>query len=161
MKKRQRRRKTTSLPSLPRLRKGCIGSMEEYRNNVAEFSRMVRNKKRQGTLTEAERMKEILQLNGMLSTLYDMQDKIEKKIVRKEGDEDQEEEEPVTIKKGVVTVTVPKLPEEHEDPESLAHSEEFGKLLDGAPVPLVEKKKEPEPVPEVHPALKEIFHDST
>jgi hypothetical protein len=106
-------------------------------------------------------MKEILQLNGMLSTLYDMQDKIEKKIVRKEGDEDQEEEEPVTIKKGVVTVTVPKLPEEHEDPESLAHSEEFGKLLDGAPVPLVEKKKEPEPVPEVHPALKEIFHDST
>jgi hypothetical protein len=130
--------------------------MEEYRNNVAEFSRMVRNKKRQGTLTEAERMKEIMQLNGMLSTLYDMQDKIEKKIVRNEGTEEQEEEI-VEIKKGEVTVTVPKSPEEHEDPESLIHSEEFGKLLDGAPVPLVEKKKEPEPVPEVHPALKEIF----
>jgi hypothetical protein len=157
MKKRKpRRRKTTSLPSLPRLRKGCIGSMEEYRNNVAEFSRMVRNKKRQGTLTEAERMKEILQLNGMLSTLYDMQDKIEKKIVRNEGTEEQEEEI-VEIKKGEVTVTVPKPPEEQEDPESLIHSEEFGKLLDDAPVPLVEKKKEPEPVPEVNLALKEIF----
>ena len=157
MKKRKpRRRKTTSLPSLPRLRKGCIGSMEEYRNNVAEFSRMVRNKKRQGTLTEAERMKEILQLNGMLSTLYDMQDKIEKKIVRQEGTEEQEEEI-VEIKKGEVTVTVPKPTMEQEDPESLIHSEEFGKILEEMPVPLVEKKKEPEPVPEVHPALKEIF----
>ena len=157
MKKRKpRRRKTTSLPSLPRLRKGCIGSMEEYRNNVAEFSRMVRNKKRQGTLTEAERMKEILQLNGMLSTLYDMQDKIEKKIVRNEGTEEQEEEI-VEIKKGEVTVTVPKPPEEQEDPESLIHSEEFGKILEEMPVPLVEKKKEPEPAPEVIPALKEIF----
>jgi hypothetical protein len=117
---------------------------------------MVRNKKRQGTLTEAERMKEILQLNGMLSTLYDMQDKIEKKIVRNEGT-DEQEEETVEIKKGEVTVTVPKPPEEQEDPESLIHSEEFGKLLDGAPVPLVEKKKEPEPAPEVIPALKEIF----
>jgi hypothetical protein len=156
MKKRPRRRKTTSLPSLPRLRKGCIGSMEEYRNNVAEFSRMVRNKKRQGTLTEAERMKEILQLNGMLSTLYDMQDKIEKKIVRKEGTEEQEEEM-VEIKRGEVKVTVPKPPEEQEDPESLIHSEEFGKIIEEMPVPLVEKKKAPEPIPEVHPALKEIF----
>ena len=158
MKKRKpRRRKTTSLPSLPRLRKGCIGSMEEYRNNVAEFSRMVRNKKRQGTLTEAERMKEILQLNGMLSTLYDMQDKIEKKIHLKPGDNPEQEEEIVEIKKGEVTVTVPKPPEEQEDPESLIHSEEFGKILEEMPVPLVEKKKEPEPAPEVIPALKEIF----
>jgi hypothetical protein len=142
--------------------------MEEYRNNVAEFSRMVRNKKRQGTLTEAERMKEILQLNGMLSTLYDMQDKIEKKIVRNEGTEEQEEEI-VEIKKGEVTVTVPKPPEEQEDPESLINSPVFKEIVANAtdqcvkemmnemPVPLVEKKKEPEPVPEVHPALKEIF----
>jgi hypothetical protein len=158
MKKRKpRRRKTTSLPSLPRLRKGCIGSMEEYRNNVAEFSRMVRNKKRQGTLTEAERMKEILQLNGMLSTLYDMQDKIEKKIVRQEGTEEQEEET-VEIKKGEVTVTVPKKLDEVEDPESLSNSPMFGGILNDMPVPLVEKGKyTPEPVLEVHPALKEIF----
>src|SRR5271157_5532066 len=103
-------------------------------------------------------MKEILQLNGMLSILYDMQDKIEKKIVRQEGTEEQEEET-VEIKRGEVMVTVPKEPEMHEDKESLVHSEEFGQLLDGVPIPLVEKKKEPEPVPEVHPALKEIFKE--
>jgi hypothetical protein len=85
-----------------------------------------------------------------------MQDKIEKKIVRNEGTEEQEEEI-VEIKKGEVTVTVPKPPEEQEDPESLIHSEKFGKILEEMPVPLVEKNKGPEPVPEVHPALKEIF----
>ena len=119
---------------------------------------MVRNKKRQGTLTEAERMKEILQLNGMLSTLYDMQDKIEKKIFKKDGDDPEQEEEEVEIKKGKVTVTVPKSPEEQEDPDSLAKSPMFAGILNDMPVPLVEKKKEPYPLAETHPALKEIFN---
>jgi hypothetical protein len=61
------------------------------------------------------------------------------------------------IQKGEVTVTVPKEPEMHEDKESLVHSEEFGKLLDGARVPLVEKKPEPVPEPEVNTTIKEIF----
>ena len=151
------KKRKSPLPSLPRLKKGTIGTMEEYRQNVADYSRMVRNNKRRGQLTEEQRMKEILTLNSMLSTLYDMQEKIEKKIVKKEGDNPDQDEPEVEIKKGEVTVTVPPEPEMHEDKESLVHSEEFGKLLDGAPVPLVERKPEPVPEPEVNTTIKEIF----
>ena len=131
--------------------------MGEYLKNVGEYSRFVHNNARKGQLTEEQRMKEILTLNSMLSTLYDMQEKIEKKIVKKEGDNPDQDEPEVVIQKGEVTVTVPKEPEMHEDKESLVHSEEFGKLLDGAPVPLVEKKPEPVPEPEVNSTIKEIF----
>ena len=151
------KKKKSPVPALPRLRKGTIGTMGEYLKNVAEYSRFVNNNKRKGQLTDEQRMKEILTLNSMLSTLYDMQDKIEKKIVKKEGDNPDQDEPEVEIKKGEVTVTVPPEPEMHEDKESLVHSEEFGKLLDGAPVPLVEKKPETVPEPEVHPTIKEIF----
>ena len=131
--------------------------MGEYLKNVGEYSRFVHNNARKGQLTEEQRMKEILTLNSMLSTLYDMQEKIEKKIVKKEGDNPDQDEPEVVIQKGEVTITVPKEPEMHEDKESLVHSEEFGKLLDGAPVPLVEKKPEPVPEPEVNTTIKEIF----
>ena len=131
--------------------------MGEYLKNVGEYSRFVHNNARKGQLTEEQRMKEILTLNSMLSTLYDMQEKIEKKIVKKEGDNPDQDEPEVEIKKGEVTVTTPKEPEMHEDKESLVHSEEFGKLLDGARVPLVEKKPEPVPEPEVNTTIKEIF----
>jgi hypothetical protein len=131
--------------------------MGEYLKNVGEYSRFVHNNARKGQLTEEQRMKEILTLNSMLSTLYDMQEKIEKKIVKKEGDNPDQDEPEVVIQKGEVTITVPKEPEMHEDKESLVHSEEFGKLLDGAPVPLVEKKPEPVPEPEVNSTIKEIF----
>ena len=136
---------------------GTKGTMEEYRTNVAMFARIVRDPERKKTLSTRLRMDELITLNKMLATLYDMQEKIEKKVVRKEGTEEQEEEI-VEIKKGEVTVTVPKEPEMHEDKESLVHSLEFGGILTEMPVPLVEKKKEPVPEPEVHPALKEIFH---
>jgi hypothetical protein len=131
--------------------------MGEYLKNVGEYSRFVHNNARKGQLTEEQRMKEILTLNSMLSTLYDMQEKIEKKIVKKEGDNPDQDEPEVVIQKGEVTITVPKEPEMHEDKESLVHSEEFGKLLDGTPVPLVEKKPEPVPEPEVNTTIKEIF----
>jgi hypothetical protein len=131
--------------------------MGEYLKNVGEYSRFVHNNARKGRLTEEQRMKEILTLNSMLSTLYDMQEKIEKKIVKKEGDNPDQDEPEVVIQKGEVTITVPKEPEMHEDKESLVHSEEFGKLLDGASVPLVEKKPEPVPEPEVNTTIKEIF----
>jgi hypothetical protein len=131
--------------------------MGEYLKNVGEYSRFVHNNARKGQLTEEQRMKEILTLNSMLSTLYDMQEKIEKKIVKKEGDNPDQDEPEVVIQKGEVTITVPKEPEMHEDKESLVHSAEFGKLLDGAPVPLVEKKPEPVPEPEVNSTIKEIF----
>jgi hypothetical protein len=135
---------------------GTIGTMQEYRTNVAMFARIVRDPERKKTLSTRLRMDELITLNKMLATLYDMQEKIEKKVVRKEGTEEQEEEI-VEIKKGEVTVTVPKEPEMHEDKESLVHSLEFGGILMEMPVQLVEKKKEPVPEPEVHPALKEIF----
>jgi hypothetical protein len=50
--------------------------MGEYLKNVGEYSRFVHNNARKGRLTEEQRMKEILTLNSMLSTLYDMQEKI-------------------------------------------------------------------------------------
>ena len=157
MKKRTHRKPKPAAPAIPRLRKGTIGTMGEYLKNVGEYSRFVHNNARKGQLTEEQRMKEILTLNSMLSTLYDMQEKIEKKIVKKEGDNPDQDEPEVEIKKGEVTVTVPPEPEMHEDKESLVHSEEFGKLLDGASVPLVEKKPEPVPEPEVNTTIKEIF----
>ena len=135
---------------------GTKGTMEEYRTNVAMFARIVRDPERKKMLSPVQRMEEILTLNKMLATLYDMQEKFEKKVVKQEGTEEQEEEL-VEIKKGEVTVTVPKEPEMHEDKESLVHSPEFGAILKEMPVQLVEKKKEPVPEPEVHPALKEIF----
>ena len=147
---------------------GTKGTMMEYRTNVAMFARIVRDPERKKTLSTRLRMDELITLNKMLATLYDMQEKIEKKVVRKEGTEEQEEEL-VEIKKGEVTVTVPKEPEVHEDPESLVNSPMFKEIRDGMedaavkkqmeemPVQLVVKKKEPAPEPEVHPALKEIF----
>ena len=151
------KKKKPTTPALPRLRKGTIGTMGEYLKNVAEYSRFVNNNKRKGQLTEEQRMKEILTLNSMLSTLYDMQDKIEKKIVKKEGDNPDQDEPEVEIKKGEVTVTTPPEPEMHEDKESLIHSDMFKDILKEMPVPLVEKKPEPMPEPEVNPTIKEIF----
>ena len=157
MKKRRAPRRKSPLIILPKLKRaGTIGTMQEYRSNVAEFSRLVRNAKRKATLTPEQQMDELITLNKMLATLYDMQEKFEKKVVKQEGTEEQEEEI-VEIKKCEVTVTVPKEPEMHEDKESLVHSPEFGAILKEMPVQLVVKKKEPVPEPEVHPALKEIF----
>jgi len=148
---------------------GTKGTMEEYRTNVAMFARIVRDPERKKTLAPVQRMEELITLNKMLATLYDMQEKFEKKVIRKEGTEEQEEEL-VEIKKGEVTVTTPKEPEVHEDPESLVNSPMFKEIRDGMedaavkkqmeemPVQLVVKKKEPVPEQEVHPALKEIFH---
>jgi hypothetical protein len=135
---------------------GTKGTMMEYRTNVAMFARIVRDPERKKNLTPEQRMEELITLNKMLATLYDMQEKFEKKVVKQEGTEEQEEEI-VEIKKCEVTVTVPKEPEMHEDKESLVHSPEFGAILNEMPVPLVEKKKDAVPEPEVHPALKEIF----
>ena len=158
MKKRTHRKPKPAAPAIPRLRKGTIGTMGEYLKNVGEYSRFVHNNARKGQLTEEQRMKEILTLNSMLSTLYDMQEKIEKKIVKKEGDNPDQDEPEVEIKKGEVTVTVPKEPEEQEDPDSLANSPMFKEVLKEMPVPLVEKKEtEPVPEPEVNPVIKEIF----
>lgn len=148
-------RRKIPVNTLPSLKKGTKGTMEEYRNNVAEFMRMVRNRERKRSLSIMQRMDEIRESNKMLSTLYDMQEKFERKIKIVEGDETHEDET-VEIKKGEVTVTVPKKPEEQEDPESLAHSPEFGGMLAEMPVSIVEKKYVPTTA-EPNPALKEIF----
>lgn len=141
---------------IERLSQGTIGTMRQYRSNVAEFAQIVGDAKRKKGLSVMQRMDEIRELNKMLATLYDMQDRVEKKVVKVEVPMERPEET-VEIKKGVVTVTVPKEPEEHEDPESLAHSSEFGGMLREMPVPIVEKKKEPVAEPEINPALKETF----
>ena len=142
---------------LPKLKRaGTLGTMQEYRSNVAEFSRLVRNPVRKKTLPPEQQMDELITLNKMLATLYDMQKEFEKKVFKKESDEVPEEMN-VVIKNGEVEVTVPKPAEEHEDPESLAHSPEFGGMLAEMPVPIVEKKRDPVPEPEIHPAIKEIF----
>jgi len=141
---------------IDRLSQGTIGTMRQYRSNVAEYCRLIKDKERLKTQTVDQKLKDIQEANKMLSTLYDMQDRFEKKVVRKEGPEEQEEEA-VEIKKGTVTVTVPKKPDVHEDPESLAHSPMFKDMLPEMPVPLVPKKKEPVPEPETPQALKEIF----
>ena len=140
---------------IERLSQGTIGTMRQYRSNVAEFCRLMKDKERLNEQTVDQRLKDLQEANKMLSTLYDMQDRFEKKVVRKEGTEDQPEET-VEIKKGEVTVTVPKEPEGHEDPESLVHSSEFGEMLREMPAAIVPKKKDPY-MPTVNPELKEIF----
>ena len=93
MKKRRAPRRKSPLIILPKLKRaGTIGTMQEYRSNVAEFSRLVRNAKRKATLTPEQQMDELITLNKMLATLYDMQEKFEKKVVKQEGTEEQEEE---------------------------------------------------------------------
>lgn len=120
-----------------------VGTELEYRKNTVLFARMVRNPRRIKKIGEEQHIKELLELQRMTANLFEMQQKIEKKIVKKEGDNEEQPDDEVTISNNgeEVTVTTPKKPAEIEDPDSLVTSPQFKDILKDMPVPVVEKRK--------------------
>ena len=86
-------------PKLIRL--GTIATMEEYARSIDEYSKLIRSAAHRRELPVEKRIAEELTLNRMLATLYEMQQKFERKTKpNEEGAAEPPEEEKVEITKG-------------------------------------------------------------